>query len=43
MACGPVDKPEEYLAHKANEKIALDRCVKLLEIYYNAIYRIGIL
>ena len=43
VAFGPVDKPEEYLAHKANEKIALDRCVKLLEIYYDAIYRIGIL
>lgn len=43
VAFGPVDKPEENLAHKANEKIALDRCVKLLEIYYNAMCRIGTL
>ncbi len=43
VAFGPVDKPEEYLAHQANEKISLDRCVKLLEIYYDAIYRIAAL
>ncbi|MDE7013110.1 MAG: Sapep family Mn(2+)-dependent dipeptidase [Kineothrix sp.] len=41
VAFGPIDKPEESLAHKANEKISLDRCVKLLEIYYEAMCRIA--
>lgn len=43
VAYGPTKNLEESMAHKANERISVEACIELLEIYYNAMRKIALL